>query len=395
MKVHFLFLGVKLMSTQKKFVNHGEVSDYEFLNSMIRDIRPHWEEQYLNTPNQSVKLRVDPKTGEPLWNMYWRNLVERQNIWHKRVVEGLPAPWTTDPVMSQYHFTNVDRRLDRVTLHYIDSVLEAFKKDYERANGGYAKEIANKFLILNTFIYRLFVRPETWEVIGYIYPDTAQEDWERGKNALREYKNNGNTVWTDAYYVNDLKSANPDKENSSDKLENAFWLFQYIIDNLDEIADYVFNPNNNMESVVEYLTRIPAVGLFTSYEVCLDLGTVKEFTGIDFVEWTPDHFPNIGPGCKKGIDYVFENRGGMTYEQIVFFTTAVARHELERLGLEYKFQKGADKLDLRCLEGWYCESQKYFNYYTTENGYDWAKGKRPKKKMKLRTDDTEWLKPRN
>lgn len=379
----------------KQFVHPGEVSDYEFFKSMELDIRPHWEPQYIKFPNENVKLRVDPATGKTLWDMYFENLVERQNIWYKRVMLGQPKPWTEDPVMSQYHFTNVDRKLDRVTLYYIDNVLEAYKKDYNSSNGALEMEIANKYLLLNTFIYRLFVRPATWERMGYIDSKSPDNAWENAKAAVREMKRRGETVWTDAYFVNDLKSANPDKANSSDKVENAICLIQFIIDHLDELAEFTFNPDNNMESVIDKFTMIPAVGLFTAYEVSLDLAMVTEMTGIPYVTWTADYYPNVGPGCKKGIDYVFEDRGGLNYVQIVFLTVAAYKHNLARLGLEYKFQPGTTELDLRCLEGWYCESQKYFNYYATEQGYDWAKGKRPKKKMNLRTDDIAWLQPRN
>jgi hypothetical protein len=296
--------------------------------------------------------------------------------------------------MGTYHFTNVDRKLDRVTLYYIDKVLGAFKEDYTKAEGALKKEYVNKFLILNTFIYRLFVRPDTWDVIGYIHHDSVVEDWERAKANLRARKASGEAVFTDAYYVNDLKSANPNPETNSDKTENAICLIQFIIDNLDEIAEYTFDPANNMESCIEKYTMIPAVGLFNAYEASLDMAMVEEMTGFPFVTWTADHYPNVGPGCKRGIDYIFEDKGNMSYVSIVFFMGMVWKHELARLGLEYKFQEGTDDLDLRCLEGWFCESSKYFNYYATENGYEWAKGKRPKKKMKLRTEDIEWLKPR-
>lgn len=399
-------LGVKVVKSFKRRTPSNEsineikpqekpsgLSDYAFLSSLKREVKPYWESQYLKEFNENVKLRVDPVTGKTFWDMYFENMVERQNIWYKRVMLGLPRPWTNDSIMANYHFTNVDRKLDRVSLFYIDNVLSRFKSDYEHFNN--KEEEVKKFLIFNTFIYRLFVRPDTWEQIGYVHSYNWKGDWEHGKEVLRKYKADGNTVWTDAYFVNDLKSAAIDKANSSDKLENSFGLFQYVLDNLDEIAEYVFNPSNNMESVVNYLTRVPAVGLFTAYEICLDLAMVTEMTGIPFVNWTADYFPNVGPGCKKGIDYVFEDRGGLDYTQIVFFVASVYKSEFERLGLEYKYQEGTTELDLRCLEGWFCESQKWFNAYCSEQGYDWAKGKRPKKKMNLRSASIDSLKPRS
>ena len=361
-----------------------EQTDGAFLRSMSQELKPYWEEKYLVNPDDSVKLRIDPETGKTFWDMYFENMVERQNIWYKRVVEGLSKPWTDDEIMRTYHFTNVDRKLDRMTLFYIDNVLTKLEDNYE----------SKKFLILNTFIFRLFLRVETWESMGYIYPETWEEDWERAKEGVRKRRADGETIFTDAYFVNDLKSANPDKANSSNKVENAICLIQYIIDNLEEIADFVFDTDNNMESVVNYLTRIPAIGLFNAYENCLDFAMVKQMTEIDFVYWTADYWINVGPGCKKGIDYIFENKGNMTYENIVFFVMSVYKSEFKRLGLEYKYQDGTKELDGRCIEGWFCESQKWFNYYCNERGYDFAKGKRPKKKMNLRTKDKEWLKPR-
>lgn len=380
-------------NNEKKFVNYGEVPDGEFLRSMEQVIQPHWEEQYLNTPDDNVKLRVDPITGRPFWEIYFEKAVERQNIWHRRVVEKQPKPWTEDEILATYHFVNVDRRDDRLSIYYVDNVLGAFKKNYEQAEDKYESK---KFLILNTFIYRLFLRSETWDVIGYIYPESFEEDWERAKENLRERKRSGEPVWTDAYYVNDLKSANPNPETNSDKVENAICLIEWIIDNLDELAEYTFNPENNMESVVKNFTNIPAVGMFNAYEATLDLAIVEEYTGIPFVHFTPDHWPNCGPGCKRGIDYMFEDKGNMSYEDIVFFITSVYRHEFERLGLDYKYPEGRDMhLDLRCWESCFCEFGKYMAAYSTMNGgFDFVKKKRPRKKMKLRTENVDWLKPR-
>jgi len=377
----------------KNFVNYGETGDGAFLRSMTQDLMPHWDAKYLALPNDDVKLRLDPVSGRPLWEMYFEAAVERQAIWHKRVVEKAPKPWTEDPILGTYHFTNVDRRDDRVTLYYIDKVLGAFKMNYAQAKD---KKLAKNFLLLNIFIYRLFVRPETWDVIGYLTPENFDTEWETAKANLRERKASGEAVFTDAYYVNDLKSANPNTETNSDKTENAICLIQYIVDNLDEISEFTFDVNNDMESCVDKYTMIPAVGMFNAYEAALDMAIVEEFTHIPFVSWTPDYWTNCGPGCRRSIDYVFENKGNMSYTNRVYFVTSVYRHELERLGLNYNYPEGREEhLDLRCWEGWFCEFGKYVAGYASNNGgFDFVQKKRPKKKMKLRTDDVNWLKPR-
>lgn len=48
---------------------------------------------------------------EPL--LYW--IRERENIRLRKEVQGLPPPWTDDPILQKYRFTNVRRKDDRVS----------------------------------------------------------------------------------------------------------------------------------------------------------------------------------------------------------------------------------------------------------------------------------------
>ena len=53
-----------------------------------------------------------------IYNTYWRFAAERQCVFFRRF-EGSPAPWTQDPVMRAYKFTNVYRASDRVSQYLI------------------------------------------------------------------------------------------------------------------------------------------------------------------------------------------------------------------------------------------------------------------------------------
>jgi hypothetical protein len=77
------------------------MTDYDFLMSMKREVKPYWEQQYLNLPNQDVKLRRDEATGKLLWDLYFEKMVERQNIWYKRTILEQTAPWTDDEIFSK------------------------------------------------------------------------------------------------------------------------------------------------------------------------------------------------------------------------------------------------------------------------------------------------------
>jgi len=78
--------------------------------------------------------RSEPKLWEklPKVPVVWKHLdefysfmYERHMIWHRRFVKRLPPPWTKDPLLRDYKFTNVYRELDYGTLWYLSHVYPA------------------------------------------------------------------------------------------------------------------------------------------------------------------------------------------------------------------------------------------------------------------------------
>lgn len=47
---------------------------------------------------------------------FFEFIYDRQEIWHRRNVLNLPAPWSTDEILRNYRFCNVYRELDGGTL---------------------------------------------------------------------------------------------------------------------------------------------------------------------------------------------------------------------------------------------------------------------------------------
>jgi hypothetical protein len=50
-----------------------------------------------------------------VYDTYWYFGAKRQDLFMRRVV-GAPAPWTDDPILASYRFTNVYRAADRYSL---------------------------------------------------------------------------------------------------------------------------------------------------------------------------------------------------------------------------------------------------------------------------------------
>ncbi len=86
-----------------------------------------------------------------LFTVFWRFAAERQRVFWRRVA-GMPLPWTGDPVLAAYKFTNAYRASDRVSQYLIRSV------QYEGAQE--ARE-----LFFRTLLFKLFNRIETWQLL--------------------------------------------------------------------------------------------------------------------------------------------------------------------------------------------------------------------------------------
>src|SRR5215475_4256792 len=61
-----------------------------------------------------------PEIDAP-FERYCAFLVERDAIYKKKIA-GEPWPWTEDPILQQYRFTEIYRERDKTSLHYQRSV---------------------------------------------------------------------------------------------------------------------------------------------------------------------------------------------------------------------------------------------------------------------------------
>lgn len=311
--------------------------------------------QYYKAPD-STQIKVN-------WTnmrLYWYWIAERMNIWYKRTVLKEPQPWTDDLILQENKFTNVFRDLDKGTVVYIKEIL---KKLDEPTDDMYTRV---KEIILNTQIYRLFLKYETWKQIGFIYLDTYESQWEQAKQNLRKLKENGDTLWHAAYFVNDLKAANPNTTTNHDKLENAICLCEQFYQQLDDTTEFVLE--HNMKECLEHLSHFPAIGDFTVYEWLCDWGMAYKHVQNAFVDWTDDSYVNVGPGNKMGLDFIFEDKGNLDYMELNFYLRASWRHYMQRYGYYNRFVSQLPKwaqqdINMRVIEHDACEVQKYLNVY--------------------------------
>jgi len=144
-----------------------------------------------------MKALGKPKTAPITLAVNW--LKERHAMWIRRKVEQRFPPWSNDPLMCKYSWTNTTRRRDRGTLHWYSSVYAPWLKNF-----------APKYpelLVFNTCLYRIFNRITTWETIAAANKQPIVTDWykptrERIIKALEAYRDEeGGKIFTQAYFT--------------------------------------------------------------------------------------------------------------------------------------------------------------------------------------------------
>lgn len=88
-----------------------------------------------------------------VFDSYWRFAVEPQAMYEKRL-SGEDGPWTRDPILRTYRFTNVYRATDRVSQYLIAEVQQAPGRSQAPAE-----------LFFRTLLFKIFNRIETWRTL--------------------------------------------------------------------------------------------------------------------------------------------------------------------------------------------------------------------------------------
>jgi thymidylate kinase len=99
----------------------------------------------------AVFTGLSPAKPSHVYDTYWRFAAERQDIFFRRW-EGRKPPWTHDPILTEFKFTNVYRASDRVSQYLIQKVI-------------YHGEQSEEEIFFRTILFKLFNKIETWELL--------------------------------------------------------------------------------------------------------------------------------------------------------------------------------------------------------------------------------------
>ncbi len=274
-----------------------------------------------------------PTRPTVVYDTLWRFAVKRQEVFFRKLA-GCPPPWTHDPIITRYKFTNAYRASDRVSQYLIRHVIYDGDQSLEE-------------IFFRTILFKLFNKIETWELLkqelGTLnYGDYSFEHYDE---VLSGAISSRIRIYSAAYIMPAGKSI----FGHSRKHRNHLRLLELMME--DNVPHRVAD-TSSMKQAFEVLRSYPTIGDFLAYQYVTDLNysEIMDFTETEFV--VP------GPGSIDGIHKCFDDMGGLNETDIIRIVTASQEKEFAKRGLQFRSLWGRP-LQLIDCQNLFCEVSKY------------------------------------
>lgn len=287
-------------------------------------------------PSSTIGLsHLLPIEVTPVFDTYWRFAVERQNVFFQRL-EGVPAPWTEDPVISIHKFTNAYRASDRVSQYLIRHVI--YRDDLPQSPSE---------VLFRTLLFKLFNKIETWELLEHTFGEITLKSYkfEHYDKVLSQAMRAGGRIYSAAYIMPPGGSA----FGHTAKHQNHLRLLERMM--ADDLAGQLMRLKK-MQTAFELLRSYPTIGDFLAYQFVTDINysEVTDFSEMDFV------IP--GPGARDGLRKCFRGSAGLNEAELIRLMADNQEREFERLGIKFQSLWGR-RLQLIDCQNLFCEVDKY------------------------------------
>lgn len=280
-----------------------------------------------------VFTQLSPAQPTEVFDTYWRFAAERQSIFFRQL-EGATPPWTMDPILTRYKFTNAYRASDRTSQYLIKHVI-------------YNGDQSPDEVFFRTLLFKIFNHIETWELLVKEFGEIQYSEYsfEQYDAVLSRAMNEGLTIFSAAYIMpsGGTSFGYPKKHSSYLKLLERM---------IEDEAPARITEMRSMRQVFELLRSYPMMGDFLAYQYVTDINysELTNFSEMDFV--VP------GPGAKDGIRKCFHDLGGLNEVDIIQLMAERQEEEFSRSGLDFRSLWGR-RLQLIDCQNLFCEVGKY------------------------------------
>ena len=282
-----------------------------------------------------VSKHLAPAKTTAVYDSYWRFAAERQRVFYRRIL-GTPWPWTENPVMAVYKFTNAYRASDRVSQYLIRKVI-------------YRDDLSNSVdeVVFRILLFKLFNKIETWERLELALGPISFADYrfDRYDKVLSTAMAEGHRVYSAAYIMPPGSSAFGCKAKHQNHLKLLEMMMAQALP--EKLASA-----RSMQTGFELLRAYPTIGDFLGYQFVTDVNysQVTDFSEMDFV------IP--GPGARDGLRKCFADNGGLSDAELIRLMADRQEQECARLGLEFPSLWGRP-LQLIDCQNLFCEVDKF------------------------------------
>lgn len=208
--------------------------------------------------------------NEKCISRFFRFINDRHKIYINRFIQNDPWPWTQDPILREYKFTNVFRELDTGTVWCREKIRKPYSDHPE--------------LFFNIAMYRLYNWIETQEEIGFV----EEYDATKYVEMMYERRRRGEKIFTGAHMLPGV--------GGTDKIQLVFGkCFSALWENRRELEP---KTGDTLEEAFKRLChKSPGYGPFIAYEVISDLRWTRYLDrASDIMSWA-----NPGPGAQRGL----------------------------------------------------------------------------------------------
>ena len=277
-------------------------------------------------PSPTIQTSRSKPKPSIVYEVLWRFAAERHSMYMNRVA-GSPYPWTGDPILSQYRFTNAFRAADRVSQYLI-------RMAYSDS------EASSDTTFLRTMLFKVFNRIDTWESIVHCLgmPKAETFRFEECRVALDQRRRRGGPIYSAAYIMPS------GKERGQPKHQMHLQLIQKMLrDGLPEkLAE-----SRSFRDAYELLLAYPTIGRFLAFQYATDLNYTR------IMNHPEDSFVISGPGALDGLSKCFVSLGDYSPDDTVLWLTEsqdeeFARHDIRFGGLWGRSLKPIDMQNLLC-----------------------------------------------
>jgi hypothetical protein len=275
-------------------------------------------------------VKKKPPIPTSLFNLYWYFAAERQSIFFKKLQDS-PAPWTDDPILLKYRFTNAYRASDRTSQYLIRNIISP------------NDTIENSFFKI--ILFKTFNKIETWDKLtkSLNKVDYSGYSFKKYDDILSQIMTSGSSIYSAAYI---MPSPNFGYKK---KHQNHLSLIEHMMKS--ELV-YQLTESKSMGEAYKLLLNNPGIGEFLAFQYIIDLNysTILNFSEMSFVL--------AGPGARDGIRKCFSHLNDWSDSDIIRMVAETQREEFERREISFKTLWGRD-LQLIDCQNLFCEISKY------------------------------------